>query len=266
MITMREYKAGEVIFRENEPGGMAYVIERGRVEVTKMLGEQTIHLVYLETGEPFGEMSMLDDQPRSATVTAVEETLVREIERDHFFRLLQTEPDIGINLLKVLVARLRRADARLMQLYEGNLQGVHQSGARSAETRVKAGTLVLLEGLTARAIEALPANPFQISTFPFRIGRKSKRATTGNDLTIPDVAPLQISRHHLTLFERNGRIGVTDRGSRMGTIVDGQQVGGPGGSPGPVFFSGSEGILVLGEKRSPFKYKVTIHQQSPSSG
>ena len=77
MINLRKYEAGEVVIKENDTGDTAYVIERGRVEITKEREGQKIHVAYLNAGETIGEMSMIDDKPRSATVTATEETTVQ---------------------------------------------------------------------------------------------------------------------------------------------------------------------------------------------
>src|SRR5262245_33282918 len=110
----RRYRPGEVIIRENEVGETAYVITHGRVEVSKELNGQKLHLAYLGVGETFGEMSMIDEKPRSATVTAVTETFVSEIRRDDFFTSFHTEPKVALELLKVPFDRLRDADARIL--------------------------------------------------------------------------------------------------------------------------------------------------------
>jgi signal transduction histidine kinase/ActR/RegA family two-component response regulator len=110
----RRYEAGEVIIRENEVGETAYVIAQGKVEVSKQLDGQKVHLAYLGAGETFGEMSMIDEKPRSATVTAVTETLVSEIRREDFFNNFQAEPKAALELLKVPFDRLREADARIL--------------------------------------------------------------------------------------------------------------------------------------------------------
>ena len=75
---------------------------------------------------------------------------------------------------------------------------------------------------------------------------------------LPDSVPLQISRHHLAFIAHEGRVGVVDRGSTLGSWVDGQQLGGPSGLSGPVFFTGPEGLLVLGSRDSPFRYRVSL--------
>jgi CRP/FNR family transcriptional regulator, cyclic AMP receptor protein len=111
VITLNRYEAGDVIVQENDYGETAYIIEEGQVKVSKQLGEQKVHLAYLGAGETFGEMSMIDEKPRSATVAAVTETVVSEIRRDDFFNSLQTDPKVALTLLKVLFERLRQADA-----------------------------------------------------------------------------------------------------------------------------------------------------------
>jgi pSer/pThr/pTyr-binding forkhead associated (FHA) protein len=117
---------------------------------------------------------------------------------------------------------------------------------------------VYLEGMTPQARNLLPEVPFRIMTFPFRIGRQSSDPLVHNDLSIPDIAPLQISRHHLAFIRHGSRIGVSDRGSRLGSLVDGKQLGGGNGHPGTLYFAREGGELVLGDHASPFKFKVTI--------
>ena len=75
---------------------------------------------------------------------------------------------------------------------------------------------------------------------------------------IPDSKPLQISRHHVSIIKQKDQIGVLDRGSTLGSLVDGEQLGGEGGIHDPLFFKSSGGTLVLGNSQSPFRYKVLI--------
>jgi CRP-like cAMP-binding protein len=253
MSTLSRYEAGEIIIQENDLGETAYVITQGQVEVTKALQGQKVHLAYLEAGETFGEMSMIDEKPRSATVTAVTETLVSEIRRDDFFESFQTNPKVALQLLKVLFERLREADARIL-----DLQKAEPQQALVPEVLALGQPTITLEGVTPRAAAALPVTPFQITQLPFRIGRESPDPLVYNDLMLPDSVPLQISRHHVAFIVHEGRVGVLDRGSTLGSWVDGRQVGGPSGLSGPVFFTGTEGLLVLGTRDSPFRYRVSL--------
>ena len=152
---------------------------------------------------------------------------------------------------------MREADARILELQKTDPQEALVPEVLPAVPAGESRT-VTLEGITPRAAAALPETPFQITQFPFRIGRQSPDPLVYNDLMLPDFVPLQISRHHLVLITQEGRIGVKDRGSTLGSWVDGQQIGGPSGLPGPVFFTGPEGLLVLGTWDSPFRYRVSL--------
>jgi FHA domain len=162
---------------------------------------------------------------------------------------------VALELLKVLFERLREADAMILQLQK-------KDALVPKEPLVvlppRGQLTITLEGVTPRAAAALPVTPFQITQFPFRIGRRSPDAHAYNDLMLPDSEPLQISRHHLSFIAHEGRVGVVDRGSTLGSWINGQQLGGPSGVSGAVFFTGSEGLLVLGTRESPFRYRVSL--------
>jgi nucleotide-binding universal stress UspA family protein len=110
---IRTYQREEVIVREGETATGCFLIASGRVEVVK--GEEGAHLTVLATldaGELFGEMAVIDDHPRSASVRAIEETECVAIGRTEFLETLQRRPQIAVQMLPVLVHRLRQADAR----------------------------------------------------------------------------------------------------------------------------------------------------------
>jgi hypothetical protein len=256
MITLRKFQAGEVIFRENDESGSAYIIEKGLVEVTRQVEGQDIHLARLGEKEIFGEMSLIEERPRCATVKAIEETVVQEIPRSEFSKSLQSDPDTALSLLKVLFERLREANSTIIQLQKDMPLSCHLPELGNLQNENPLSTTVLLEGLTPTAVKALPANPFEITKFPFRIGRQSHDPLVTNDLMIADSEPHQIAIHHLAFIQEKDGIGVVDRGSQFGSLLNGDQLGGVHGNPKPVFLSEPESILVLGHVTSPFKYKI----------
>jgi CRP-like cAMP-binding protein len=277
MITLRQYAPGEAIIRENEKGECAYIIENGRVEITREKEGKPSHIAYLEAGMTFGEMSMVDDLPRSATVTAVEETRVREVHRDNLYENLTSNPETMIKLLKGIFERLRIANTTIARLKE-ELHAAEPAkagitaesgppffsrGARKPEApRAEASSVktVRIEGLTPRAIESLQDNPSAFTTLPIKIGRRTNDPLVQNHLEIADRDPLQISRHHVSIIQEGDKVGALDRGSHLGASVDEERIGGRKASPGPVFFKGDEGILVLGTDKSPYRYKITIER------
>lgn len=260
MIPLRQYEAGETILKENEMGETAYIIEHGKVEVTKKSNGKELHIAYIGAGETFGEMGMIDEKPRSATVKAVEKTMVKEVHRDNFLESLQSDPDVAVSILSVLFERLRESHSKILQFQQTGMVPAPAVSKAPVEPPQPSGLSISMEGLTPAAVQSLPGSPYQISSFPFLIGRKSRDPFSYNDLKIPDSAPLQISRHHLEFIVRDDRVGVSDRGSYLGSIVDEKMLGGKDGSAGPLYFQGNEGILVIGNSKSPFKYKIRIHQ------
>jgi cellulose biosynthesis protein BcsQ len=129
---------------------------------------------------------------------------------------------------------------------------------RRAEDTVAPAVRVFLKGLTPEAVLSMPTNPLEIGRFPFLIGRESE--TVQNDLVIRDAAPWQVSRCHAVLFEQEGRVGLSDRGSRLGSGVEGTKLGGAKGERGPIFFPSDGGILVLGRWDSPFRFAVVVEK------
>ncbi len=103
----KEYAAGEVVFEEKQMAHHLYVIARGKVEVFRRVDSTEHSIAFLEQEEAFGEMAILDDAPRSASVRAVEQTLVLKIDRESFRELISERPQISFAIFKMLTSRLR---------------------------------------------------------------------------------------------------------------------------------------------------------------
>lgn len=256
MAKLRLFNTGEVIIQENDVGETAYILEQGRVEVTKQKDGKKLYLGYLSVGDIFGEMSIIDDKPRSATITATEETFVKEIHRDEFLDILQKDQDAAIKILKPLFNRLREANAQRLQTAPGAASDLPEFDTIKSDPGQK--LQVSLEGLTPAAEAALPENPLVIEHFPFRIGRKSSDPLAHNDLSIDDTVPYQISRHHVMIVKHQDQIGVLDRGSTLGAVLNNTRLGGFTNRSGPLFIEGEESTLVLGVPDSPYQYKIRV--------
>lgn len=110
----REYPRNSVILFEDDPGDSLYVVSTGQVKVV-LIGEdgREVILSVLNDGDFFGEMSLIDDEPRSAHVIAMKDSRLLVLRRDDFQQQINQHPSIAVKLLKVLVQRLRRADAKI---------------------------------------------------------------------------------------------------------------------------------------------------------
>jgi CRP-like cAMP-binding protein len=110
----RRFVAGEVVFREGDDSDTCYVVRAGRARAIREHGDgRSITLAHFGPGDIFGELAMFDDERRSATVEALEETEVVAILGGDMRRLLREHPDIAVKLLAALGRRLRETNERL---------------------------------------------------------------------------------------------------------------------------------------------------------
>jgi CRP-like cAMP-binding protein len=105
----QRYAPGKHVFRQGDPSGPLFAVLSGYLKRTVTGREgRDIVLTMMGPGELFGEISLLDGAPRSATISAVAAAEVLVIEREAFLEFLQTHPEAAIKLLQVLAARVRR--------------------------------------------------------------------------------------------------------------------------------------------------------------
>lgn len=107
----RTCSAGEVLFRGGDVGDTMYVIQSGRVRITKEVSGEVKTLAVLGAGEFFGEMAILNDKPRTATAEVVEDARMLVIDAKTFAQMIASNTEIAIRLIKKLARRLDAADA-----------------------------------------------------------------------------------------------------------------------------------------------------------
>lgn len=113
----RSYPKNSVILFEDDPGDALFVVATGQVKVV-LIGEdgREVILSVLGPGEFFGEMALIDDEPRSAHVIAMEDATLLVLRREEFHPILLQTPAIALALLKELSRRLRRVDEKVGSL------------------------------------------------------------------------------------------------------------------------------------------------------
>jgi len=106
----------EVLFRQGDPGDALYIIKRGRVKIiAEGIRDQDLILNTFGTGEIVGEMSMIDQKPRSAGVVATEPTDLLQLKREDFLTIATHQPDLALRVMTNLSGRLRFSAAYLQQ-------------------------------------------------------------------------------------------------------------------------------------------------------
>ena len=110
----RTYSAGTTLFSQGDSGSGLYILKSGKVSITQKSGAQGAEkeINTVGAGETLGEMALLDDQPRSATVTAVEDVTALLLPIWEFRGVIKAHPDIALKLLATLSRRLRKVQGR----------------------------------------------------------------------------------------------------------------------------------------------------------
>ncbi len=111
---VKKYKDGDIVFKEGDRGNQMFLVRSGKVKIERSNNEKTINLAVLGEHEFFGEMSLFDDRPRSATAKAVGTTELTIVDKETFLSFIK-DPVIW-TVLEKMSGRIREVDDRLEQL------------------------------------------------------------------------------------------------------------------------------------------------------
>jgi CRP/FNR family cyclic AMP-dependent transcriptional regulator len=106
---VREFKAGEVIFNQGDPGSEFFVIQSGKVDIrlgNRLLGTLGEHDI-------FGEMALIDPAPRSATAVAATDVTIVPVGEKQFLFLVSRTPHFALNVMRTLARRLRSTNTAI---------------------------------------------------------------------------------------------------------------------------------------------------------
>ncbi|MBU2499545.1 MAG: cyclic nucleotide-binding domain-containing protein [Proteobacteria bacterium] len=248
---IKTFQPGETVIREGARGTSAFIILSGAAEVFRGSKEKEILLATLGRGQVFGEMGLINDQPRAASIRALTEIKVMSVSRDRFNDLLIENPFILVPIMRGLFEKLRQVNEVLAGKSETIDGALYEDKAFD----------VVMEGQTMEAKEALAKTRLQITKFPFLIGRASRNRDTDvfclNDLFVKEEKPYLVSRNQMAIDNIKGAIWVIDRGSAFGTIVNGREIGRKGGVT-RVRLDDEENQIVLGPVNSKYIFLLRV--------
>jgi CRP/FNR family cyclic AMP-dependent transcriptional regulator len=158
----KSYPKGSVILFEDDPGDSLFVVRDGRVKVV-LIGEdgREVILGVLGVGEYFGELSLIDDRPRSAHVIAMEDSNLLVLRREDFRNRVESSPRVAWSLLTELSRRLRRADDKIGGLVLLDVPGriarllldlAEETGANAIEKTLTHQTIAQMIGASRETV------------------------------------------------------------------------------------------------------------------
>lgn len=159
--TIRTVPKGTTIYMKGDPGELLFAICRGEVRVLNTSHDgKSVVLNQIEEGDIFGEIALLDGQPRTADVVASADCSLMVIERREFLPLLRNNPDLTIRMLELVCARLRRTTEQVEDLTFMDLRSrlakallrLTQSGSGERSIAISQGELSQIVGLSREMI------------------------------------------------------------------------------------------------------------------
>ncbi len=204
----KAFPKGTVLFREGEPGKEMYVVQSGRVNVSKKAGAVEKILASLGPGEFLGEMSILNNRPRSATATCAEDAKLLVVDARTFEAMIRGNAEIAIRMIKKLADRLAEANEQIQNLLFAD-----------ASTRVVHFLATAAEkapgGPAGHAVAVLPGElPARVGVRPDQADevlaklRKAKLLSVQPDgFVVPDVAKLRDFLMFLQMKAQFGDLG-----------------------------------------------------------
>lgn len=195
-LVPRRFSPGQVIFHLGDPGGLLYLISRGKVKISHTTSDgQEVVLAILGPGDFFGEMALIDDAPRSATAITLEPSETWTLHREEFIQYLTDNPDFALHVLKTLARHIRRLNTQLADIFFLDLPGrlartllnlADQYGRRGTD-----GTVIDLALTQTDLAEMTGATRVSINKALGRFRRAGWIRVVGRQVTVIDRAALE---------------------------------------------------------------------------
>jgi len=188
----REFPRGTVLFREGEPGKEMYVVQAGRVDISKRVGGVDKILTTLGQGEFFGEMSILNNAPRSATATCAEDSKLLVIDPKTFEAMIRGNAEIALRMIKKLADRLQEADHQIENLLmrDAASRVVHRLLVQ-AEKAARGGGVARIETSAPDLAARVGVKPEQVDEVLMKLLKAKIVAVHPGAIVVPDVAKLR---------------------------------------------------------------------------
>jgi CRP-like cAMP-binding protein len=215
-----EYQAGEFIFREGDLGTEMFIVAEGKVEISSHVGDEERILAVLEKGDFFGEMSLLEELPRAASVRALTDLKLLTINGSTFDQMLQGNPEIAVRMMRSLSRRLRETDALLKTTYTG------PDTPFSREMPMPANAPDAADG-QEKLVHLASGMEFPCSTGPeTTVGRRDPVTGIFPDVDLTPVDNQRsVSRRHAKLYRRGNKFFLGEEiGTMNATFLNGNRL------------------------------------------
>jgi hypothetical protein len=217
-----EHPAGAFLFREGDLGTEMFILQEGQVEILKTVNDIDEQLAVLEKGDFFGEMSLLEDLPRTASARALTDCKVIRINGATFDQMLRTKPEIAVRIMRKLSRRLRQTDQMLREALGAADQPAMQAPEMPPQQEPPAPS-----SLAHQRLVHVSGMEMHLSTSSETlVGRRDPVTGIHPDVDLTPVdTQRSTSRRHAKIYRRGGKFFVCEEiGTMNGTFVNGERV------------------------------------------
>ena len=209
----QEYKAKEIVFRQGDDGNYMCLVQSGEFEVLQELGGYEKQVARLERGDFFGEMAVLEEEPRTHSVRAISDGKLIQIQRQEFPGLLLKKPEIAVRMIRKLGNRLSETEDMLLRAYAGASSVPVEDAPAMISGRAR---LVYLTDNT----ELLLAVQSEV-----KVGRMDPINHIDPDIDLTKIdTQLTTSRRHAKILRRSDGFYILEERATNGTFVNGQRI------------------------------------------
>lgn len=212
---------GDWVFEEESLGTDMYIVQEGKVEILKRVGDEDRQLTVLEKGDFFGEMALLEGLPRAAGARALTDAKVLEINGATFNQMLRDNPEIAVRMMRKLSRRLRETDAMLREL---GAERIPQGPPAPPETDREAGAA---GSAPEHLVHEKSGMEFPLSGgAETTIGRRDPVTGIYPDVDLSALDNQRsVSRRHAKIFRRGEKLFLSEEiGTMNGTYLNGERL------------------------------------------
>ncbi len=262
MTTLR-FKQGDVLFRQGDESDRVLWISRGEIEVLRTVGSDHVVIGHVGEGDWLGEMGVIENRPHGATARAASDCEIQALTAREFLDRVSKDPRLARGLLLRLCAKLRKVDDEVTRDLIAAVHERHpdEPEGTPAVAVLKQAATISLSAQTDVLRDRMGSTPIEIGHLPYVVGRVpapgEPDADQPPDLLLEDEAPFHLSREHFKIIQSGGQFLISDLGSHLGTIVNGQAIGHHFTHDTAVLQPGKNRILA-GGLSSPFKFALSV--------
>ncbi|MEA1973146.1 MAG: cyclic nucleotide-binding domain-containing protein [Candidatus Cloacimonadota bacterium] len=250
-LKIQNFKMNEIILKKGDYSDQIFLIRKGEIALFK---NEEIPFAIYKSGDIIGAADFIMEKPSRYSVKAISDAKIAIINPRFFGQIYDNDQ---LNIIRPVLQNL----AEKIRTYEQMLDNLGKLDDEFSQEVGRSKSRIKFRAISKRAKRMLNNSQIVIDKFPFRVGRYTVRRVDmlfhKNDLRLLDNPPYKISRSHFSITKKDENYYFVDRGSNLGSIVNGKQIGGFESKSKIKLKQGVNKIL-FGSKRDKIEFEILV--------